>query len=568
MATGSQLRLAVAQPAVAASLAANRDKIVDAIAAAAASGCRVVVFPEGALGAPADTPGRSIAQAVAAIGAAAGAHRIHVVLGLLDRRSEDEPLHNRLLVFDDRGRTQLAYDKLWGDARFQRLPLPFAVDGVAMAATICADRWIRAVEELPVALGARVLIECSNNHAVEWVEDLGWYWQQPRALRNGVFVVLANTAPGGGANLDDAHGHSAVVAPDGRLLQAAGAEADRLLVADLDLAEATAREATRRHHHPALRSFWRTGTASLAGGRVAEPLFTPPVQEPVAITLAAAQIACAGDVATNLERIEAAMADAHAAGADLVALPELALTGADAGAVRALDAPTLERALARLALAAQRQGIAVAFGAPTPLGRGRFHNSAYVLGPDGRLLTRYDQLRIDRPELFEPGLSTAALWFELRGARGVVTLGADALWSELAELAALAGAGLHVHLANAGAEGSASRRQLWANLASYYTFTATVNAAAPASGGSTLWHDFRPTTNHRREIDGRVLFSAHRLATAGSDAALLVARQTLPRENLAHRAMTAITAPVMRPWYDAGARAIVGDPATPAGETM
>ena len=410
MAFAPRLRIGVAQLALEATLEANRDRIRGFVAAAASRGCRAVVFPEGALDSPEGTPKQAIAGAVEVVRDAAREHRIHVLLGLMDRRSDDEPLHNRRLVLDDRGPTLLAYDKLWADPRFHRIPEPFQVDGIPMAAAICADRWIRAVEELPVALGARVLVECSNNYAVEWVDDLGWYWQVPRARRNGVFVVLANTSRGSKSG----HGHSAVIAPDGSLLAAAG---------------------------------------------------------------------------TRL-------------------------------------------------------------------------NSAYVLGQDGRLLNRYDQPRVDRPGLFAPGESTRAMWFELQGARGVVTLGADALWSELAELAGMAGAGLHLHFANdadTSPEAGLWRLQLWANLASFYTFTATVNAAAPAAGGSVLWHDFRPTTSHRREIDDRVMFSAHRLAAAGRDKAMLVARERLPPENLIHRAMTAVTAPAMRAWYDAGARAIVAD---------
>ena len=75
--------------------------------------------------------------------------------------------------------------------------------------------------------GARVLIECSNNFANEWLPELEWFWYVPRALRNGCYVLLVNSArkrdlPG--------HGHSAVIAPDGRSWRRWAARVDELLV--------------------------------------------------------------------------------------------------------------------------------------------------------------------------------------------------------------------------------------------------------------------------------------------------------------------------------------------------
>ena len=157
----------------------------------------------------------------------------------------------------------------------------------------------------------------------------------------------------------------------------------------------------------------------------------------------------------------------------------------------------------------------------------------------------------------------------------VVTVGRDGLWSEIAELAAVRGAQLHVHLAydqDASNEGALFRKQVWCNLASFRTLTVTVNAAAPdglaapsasAAGGSAIWEDFH--RGAQRGADGFFPYSAVRMAEAGAGEELLVAAQTVPETNSHLGRVTGTTNPQMLPWYLAGARAIAADgPITPA----
>src|SRR5262249_7276281 len=141
----------------------------------------------------------------------------------------------------------------------------------------------------------------------------------------------------------------------------------------------------------------------------------------------------------------------------------------------------LESAVARLGEAARESKIHVIFGLPWMEGAKRC-NCAIVLGRDGTQLTRYAQLVVDRPALFSVGASTRTMWFTIKDVPCVVTIGRDALWSEIAEMAAWRGAQVHLHLAydrDTSAAGATRRNQLWANLASFRTFTATVNAASP-----------------------------------------------------------------------------------------
>ncbi len=112
---------------------------------------------------------------------------------------------NWMRVVDPTGREIYRYDKLY-DNHHAAMPRVFRLDGVPAGAIICADRWLRGVEELPIQQGAQISIELSNNFASEWVPALDWYWNVPRALRNNVWVIVANSASGRGKS---GHGHSA-----------------------------------------------------------------------------------------------------------------------------------------------------------------------------------------------------------------------------------------------------------------------------------------------------------------------------------------------------------------------
>src|SRR5690606_8899332 len=99
-------------------------------------------------------------------------------------------------------------------------------------------------------------------------------------------------------------------------------------------------------------------------------------------------------------------------------------------------------------------------------------NSAFVLGPNGSILTRYDQLSATGP--FQPGDDPRAMWFTVKGVSAVVTIGDDALWTELAELAAIEGARIQVHLDHDPTDSHEARLrrwQIWANLVSYHTLS-------------------------------------------------------------------------------------------------
>jgi hypothetical protein len=254
------------------------------------------------------------------------------------------------------------------------------------------------------------------------------------------------------------------------------------------------------------------------------------------VTIAAAQVA--GD----LEAMLAAVAEARAKQADLVAFPARAIA---------------ESALPALQKAAREQGITVVVGMERRP-REKF-NSAYAIGPDGSILTRYDQLSAKAP--FQPGLDPKAMWFYVKGVPCVVTLGEDALWNELGELAAIAGARIQVHLDCDVADDPESdlrRLQVWSNLVSHHTFSTTVNFV-----GSAIWDDLRDLEERRAEVKGTPRpdtgavevyspFSANLVAKAGSGRELVVATRHVTKVNPHYPQRTKFN-PQMDAWYRLGA---------------
>jgi hypothetical protein len=185
-----------------------------------------------------------------------------------------------------------------------------------------------------------------------------------------------------------------------------------------------------------------------------------------------------------------------------------------------------------------------------------------VIGPDGAVLTRYDQLSAAAP--LERGKDPRAMWFRVKGVPAFVTIGRDALWTELSELAAVAGAQVHIHLDHEIEDSPAAgqrRLQTWANSASFFTFTATVSV-----GEAMLWDDLRGREESRHVVkntpkpDSGVVevdsaFSANLIGRA-KRGELLVATRRVSASNPQHPARTSNMNPQMKPWYELGAQLI------------
>ncbi len=542
------LRVGIVQMAVAESLETNRDRIVLGINQAASCGVRVVVFPEGALRSQKSQDQALVAEAIDVIRQAARQRNVYVVFGghtyLPDLKKEA----NWMLVVGPDGRDVFRYEKLY-DNHHAKMPGVFFIDGIPCSAIICADRWLRGVEEIPIQQGAQISFELSNNFATEWVAPFGWYWYVPRAMRNNVWVVFANTGnkvPAMSENpasfREFKHGHSAIIAPDGRIVAAAHDDAETIVVADIEPHQATRAESRARASHPVLAPFWEAGIKLHQGEVLEAPPLVPLESAVTDVTLAVAQVT--GDYSD----LEPMIAQARLKGADIVVFPERATT---------------EDNLARLKLAARQHRIAVVVGMETEH-HGKRRNSAFVIGLDGSILTRYDQLAATGP--FQPGDNPSAMWFYVKGVPAVVTIGRDALWVELSELAAVAGAQIHIHLDYDPAtdkDASLRRLQVWCHLASFQTFTATANVV-----DSAIWDDLRDAEERRAEVRGLPRpdtgpvevyspFSANLVVSAGTGPQLIVATRRVGTRNRYHPNRTANFNPQMEAWYRLGA-AIIG----------
>jgi predicted amidohydrolase len=494
------LKVAVVQLGQEETLEENCQKIVRLSGEAAAGGARLVVFPEGALAAPPGVRPPEYQAAVETVGRAAGDLNIYIVTGSRYVPEGQSEHRNQLYVFGPQGDTLLVYNK---DAFAKKAgdPKLVEVDGVPCSFIICSDRWSRPVESLPPILGAKIIIECSNNYDTEWLPELQWYWYAPRAVRNTAFVIFANTArenrvPGG----QRGHGHSAVIAPDGAVLAAADDERDKIVMADLDLSQATREMAIRRSEHPLFAAWWEMGRAVHAGKEFPLVETQPLLSSNNSVKCGFAVMSCSSSIEENVATIHRHVRQAGADGLDLVVFPELAVTGDRDEDLKNADAKALDAALHAVAKSAREHKVTVVFGAPSYTG-GQRRNSAYVIGPDGSIRTQYDQIVVSRPQLFQGGRSTKAMWFQVKGIWSIVTIGDDVLWNEMAELAALRGARLHCHLSHRRCKSPGEallHEQGLAGFASYRMLTVAANPIFPDlqtdgdarfSVGSGIWDD-------------------------------------------------------------------------------
>ncbi len=151
-----------------------------------------------------------------------------------------------------------------------------------------------------------------------------------------------------------------------------------------------------------------------------------------------------GGVAEGLARLERAAVRASEAGADILVLPEMALSGYNIGAeaVRSVAEHEAGAIEAALAVIARRNRIGLVAGYPRPNGEGGCLNAARFVGPDGTTLARYAKTHlygsVDRNQFVEgPALSPVV---ELGGWRFGLAICYDIEFPETARALALAGA--------------------------------------------------------------------------------------------------------------------------------
>jgi hypothetical protein len=145
-------KVGIAQISLSDNLAENHSKILSFIRRAAVEQCRVVVFPEGSLTAEPGPKQPEIDHCLNEIRAAAAAGKVYVLVGGNSIPPDQNRNRNWMVAIDPSGKQILSYKKLYD---INRAPMPrvFSMDGWGCNAIICADRWLRGIEDLPIVDG-------------------------------------------------------------------------------------------------------------------------------------------------------------------------------------------------------------------------------------------------------------------------------------------------------------------------------------------------------------------------------------------------------------------------------
>lgn len=259
------LKVAAVQMRSVRDLDANVKRTLELLRDCARHDVQVAVFPECSLSGyfPDFIPSLSREQlegAITTVSKACGELKIAALVGSATR--EQDKLLNSAIVIDQRGAVIERYHKVqlaenWCSAG-DHLSL-FHLHGVPCSAIICHDERYPELVRLPVLAGARVIFYLSHESGLESERKIAPYRAQiqARAVENTVFIAHAN-APAN-KDLSGSHGHSRLIAPDGNLIEEALMLKEEILVAEFDLAQATAANAKRSITRGPLTKWYEDG---------------------------------------------------------------------------------------------------------------------------------------------------------------------------------------------------------------------------------------------------------------------------------------------------------------------
>ncbi len=258
--TRQRLRVAAVQMRFAPTIEGNLAGIERLLAEASRRRADAVLFPECATTGYAydfaQLRPAEVVRALTAVGQLAARFRTNVLVGspVFGRGN----LHNGLVVFNRRGEAVHCYakchltemDQMWftpGDA-----VALFEIDGVRATTVICHERRYPELVRLAVMAGARIFFHPNAGMdalAVSRKKRGGKDGIAARAFENAIYYVFANSAGPQGSGKWSA-GDSKIVAPDERVLALADNRSEAVVVADLDLSQATGSYALRGMERP------------------------------------------------------------------------------------------------------------------------------------------------------------------------------------------------------------------------------------------------------------------------------------------------------------------------------
>ena len=232
-------------------LAYNLRRTLEYIAAAAACGSRVVLFPEANLTGyylpyAITLPPAEVADALGQTCAAARKHNLWVIAGTLQKTKHR--FLNLAHVINPAGKIVHEYAKVHMAGRDEKkycrggnkLSL-FEIDGVPCTLVICRDGRHPELYRLPAMAGAQILFHpsCSSDEieAVCWKRTSGRA-QQPVGPNSKIFHCVANTIGQAPDGKQTSSGWSFIREPNGIPLAEAGFYQEELITAVLDLSRA------------------------------------------------------------------------------------------------------------------------------------------------------------------------------------------------------------------------------------------------------------------------------------------------------------------------------------------
>lgn len=242
----------------------NTAAIIESLQAESKLGTRLVVFHENALTSSdvkvlEKLTQEQIDEALSAIRKACRDCDLYAVVGSLYR--QEGKWYNGAYVIDPQGRIIKRYTKLHevvGDrvADGQELAI-FYIDDVPTTIMICHDERYPEIFRIPVLAGAKVGIYISHESKSQGKWDNYRCQIIARAVENQISIVHCNaperTADGG------SHGHSRIIAPDGKVLAEANTEVGQVIHAIIHPRASSNAYAVRGANSPALRNFWQEG---------------------------------------------------------------------------------------------------------------------------------------------------------------------------------------------------------------------------------------------------------------------------------------------------------------------
>ncbi|MCE7030544.1 nitrilase-related carbon-nitrogen hydrolase [Jiella avicenniae] len=301
-----------------------------------------------------------------------------------------------------------------------------------LALLICMDIHFIETARLAALGGADVICHISN-----WLAERtpAPYWIN-RAYENGCYLIESNRW--GLERGVQFSGGSCIIGPDAEMLAVIDG-GDGVITATIDPALARQRrmrgEAIFEQRRPELYKELMTNTFAWNPGDFFSLYGHQPLPKGRKARIAVGEFAPAGNVSRNIETIAGLAREAAGDGAELLILPERALTGlTDPGATAiALDHP----AVARLAAIVRESGLFLVAGLAETDGA-RNYNSAVLVGPEG-LLGCYRQTHL--AEADRDWASPGDDWtvFDLPFARLGLLLGHDADFPEAGRVLAIRG---------------------------------------------------------------------------------------------------------------------------------